>query len=125
MDEVLASLPSDGDMATGTTTRSNVRNVFQRNQERSVDDHMAEDMQNALNAYGKVALKRFIDDIPMLCNRVMQEFADKMNEALHDTSDEEIERIVVAPADIVAQKNKARKTADTLIKGIEALRYLV
>ena len=124
MDEVLASFPSDGTTVSSSVSRSNVKNVFQRNQERSVDDHMAEDMQNALNAYGKVALKRFVDDIPMLCNRVMQEFADKMNDALHDTSEEEIERIVVAPADVIAQKNKARQTADTLIKGIDALRYL-
>ena len=85
---------------------------------------MAEEMQNALNSYGKVALKRFIDNVPMLCIEIMQNFADKMNDILSEVADEEIERIVVAPSNIATERNQLKRKADTLEKGIVALRDL-
>jgi len=129
MNEVLSSLPlptSTNGLTSinAASLRSTVKNVFQRNQERSVDDHMAEEMQNALNSYGKVALKRFIDNVPMMCIEIMQNFADKMNDVLSEVADEEIERIVVAPSNIATERNKLKRKADTLEKGIVALRDL-
>ena len=97
------------------------KNIFQRNQERSVDDHMAEEMQHALNAYGKVALKRFIDTVPMICVEVMQKFSNSMNHILSDTSDDEIDRFITAPPNTVTKMNKLKRKADTLEKGIVAL----
>lgn len=129
MNEVLSSLPlstSTNGLASinAASLRSTVKNVFQRNQERSVDDHMAEEMQNALNSYGKVALKRFIDNVPMLCIEIMQNFADKMNDVLSEVVDEDIERIVVAPSNIATERNQLKRKADTLERGIVALRDL-
>ena len=126
MEEVLASLPQrTGNTSINTTSlASTVRNVFQRNQERSVDDHMAEEMMHALSSYGKVALKRFIDNVPMMCIEIMQKFADEMNGVLSETADEEIDRVVVAPQNVVAKRNELKRKADTLEKGIVALRKL-
>eukprot|EP00984_Skeletonema_dohrnii_P035509 scaffold35367_cov233-Skeletonema_dohrnii-CCMP3373.AAC.1 len=124
MDEVTQALPEDNGSSISVnpkTLRATVKNIFQRNQERSVDEHMAEEMQHALNAYGKVALKRFIDTIPMICVEVMQKFANNINHILSDTSDDEIERFVTAPSNTVAKMNKLKRKADTLEKGIEAL----
>jgi hypothetical protein len=123
MDEVTRVLPQgdDNQYVNPKTLRSTVKNIFQRNQERSVDDHMAEEMQHALNAYGKVALKRFIDTVPMICVEVMQKFANSMNHILSDTSDDEIDRFVTAPPNTVAKMNKLKRKADTLEKGIVAL----
>jgi hypothetical protein len=123
LDEVSRVLPQGDASITVNpkTLRSTVRNIFQRNQERSVDDHMAEEMQHALNAYGKVALKRFIDTVPMICVEVMQKFANSMNHILSDTSDDEIDRFVTAPPNTVAKMNKLKRKADTLEKGIVAL----
>ncbi|KAL3788173.1 hypothetical protein ACHAW5_006621 [Stephanodiscus triporus] len=59
LDEVMASLPK-GDKVVSVNPESlasTVRNVFTRNQEKSVDKHMAEEMQHALSSYGKVAQK--------------------------------------------------------------------
>lgn len=125
MDEVTRALPQDNETSVSLlnpkTLKSTVKNIFQRNQERSVDDHMAEEMQHALNAYGKVANKRFIDTVPMICIEVMQKFANSMNRILSDTSDDEIERFVTAPPNTVAKMNKLKRKADTLKKGIVAL----
>lgn len=123
MDEAIQVLPQgDGNCTVNAKTlRATVKNIFQRNQEKSVDDHMAEEMQHALNAYGKVALKRFIDTVPMICVEVMQKFANKMNHILSDTTDDDIERFVTAPSNTVAKMNKLKRKADTLEKGIVAL----
>jgi hypothetical protein len=98
-----------------------VKNIFQRNQERSVQDHMTEEMQNALNSYGKVALKRFIDDVPMHCIEIMRDFADEMNDVLSEISDDEINEIVKAPPGIVQKRDKLKRKAEVLNKGILAL----
>jgi hypothetical protein len=55
---------------------------------------MAEEIQHALNEYGKIALKRMIDNIPMICVEIMQEFPKRINEALSKVSDEEIDRLL-------------------------------
>eukprot|EP00804_Cyclotella_cryptica_P029618 CCRYP_019043-RA/>CCRYP_019043-RA protein AED:0.03 eAED:-0.02 QI:0/0/0/1/1/1/3/0/737 len=130
MDEVLSAIK--GQYGTGTfnvhvvphALSSMIKNIFEKNQRRSVQDHMTEDMQNALNSYGKVALKRFIDNVPMYCIEIMQKFADKMNDILSDISDEEIDRIVSAPLGIVEKRNALKRKSDVLQKGILALREL-
>ena len=130
MDEVLSSI--SGIYGSGntlvsvnpSTLLSTIRNTFERNQKRPVKDHMTEEMQNALNSYGKVALKRFIDNVPMLCIEIMQSFADKMNDVLSEVTDEEIDRIVSAPSGVVEQRNKLKRKIDVLEKGLFALREL-
>ncbi|KAL3788160.1 hypothetical protein ACHAW5_006608 [Stephanodiscus triporus] len=85
---------------------------------------MAEEMQHALSSYGKVAFKRFIDIVPMICIEIMQKFPDKIDGVLSKTTDEEIERIVVAPSNVISARNTLKRKVDTLEKGIVALREL-
>jgi hypothetical protein len=40
--------------------------IFDRNQRKSVEDHLGEEMCNSLEAYGKVVMKQFFDEIPMI-----------------------------------------------------------
>jgi hypothetical protein len=125
MDEVLSALPArEEDIEVDPATlAATVTNIFKRNQERSVDDHMAEEMQHALNSYGKVAIKRFIDSVPMICMvEIMQKFPDRMNAALLNVTDDEIERIVVAPQNIRSKRDSLKREIDTLEKGLVALR---
>ena len=124
MDEVLLALPAgEEDVEVDPATlAAAVTNIFKRNQERSVDDHMAEEMQHALNSYGKVAIKRFIDSIPMICIEIMRQFPDRMNAALLNVTDNEIERIVVAPQNIISTRDLLKREIDVLEKGLVALR---
>ena len=129
MDEVLSSVDGmldDGESRPRVTLNpsrlmSSIRNTFERNQKRSVEDHMVEEMQNALNSYGKVALKRFIDNVPMLCIEIMQKFADEMNNVLSELTDEELNRIVIAPSGVIDRRNKLKRKSDALEQGILAL----
>ena len=123
-DEVISSLPSGTSTVNPASIAAIVENVFTRNQERSNDEHMAEEMQHYLNGYGKVALKRFIDNVPMICIEIMQKFPERMNNILSKTTDEEIERIVVNPPNVISRRNTLKRKVDTLEKGIVALRDL-
>ena len=125
MDEVLSSISGNYGNETISVHPSSlvsmIKNIFERNQKRSIDDHMVEEMQNALNSYGKVALKRFIDNVPMICVEIMQNFADELNDALSEITDEEINRIVVAPSGVIQKRDKLKRKCDVLEKGILAL----
>ncbi|CAJ1946622.1 unnamed protein product [Cylindrotheca closterium] len=104
---------------------SAVNLVFERNQARSMDDHMAEEMQHALNAYGKVAEKRFIDTVPMICIEVMEKYDRRLNDILsNDVIDSEIDRLVVAPPEQQRAMEKYDKEIATLDAGIAALKRL-
>jgi len=126
MDEVISSLPPGKNNVTvnPASLAATVKNVFTRNQERSNDEHMAEEMQHALSGYGKVAFKRFIDNVPMMCIEIMQKFPDRMNDILSKTTDDEIDRIVVNPPNVISTRNTLKRKVDTLEKGIVALREL-
>jgi hypothetical protein len=67
-----------------------VHSVFKRNQAKPMDNHMAEEMEDALDGYGKVALKRFIDNVPMICIEVMQKLPNCIKNVLLDVMDNEI-----------------------------------
>eukprot|EP00980_Cylindrotheca_fusiformis_P005433 scaffold1157_cov122-Cylindrotheca_fusiformis.AAC.25 len=125
MDELITMLGSDeeGNMERSAVI-SIVKNVFERNQGSSMDDHMAEAMQHALNAYGKVTLKRFIDVIPMICIEVMQDFPGRINDILSSVLDEEIEKLIVAPPEKVRAMKEYDRKIETLDKSIAAIKEL-
>jgi hypothetical protein len=85
---------------------------------------MSEEMQHALNAYGKVAMKRFIDTIPMICVKVLQSFPDRINSALSEAIDTESDRLVVAPPDRVRAMKEYERKIKTLDGGIAAIKML-
>jgi GTPase SAR1 family protein len=101
-----------------------VKKAFERDHARSMDDHMAEEIQHALNEYGKIALKRMIDNIPMICVEIMQEFPKRINEALSNVSNEEIDRLLVPPPDKMRAIEEYARKIETLDHGIAAINSL-
>jgi hypothetical protein len=65
-----------------------VDGVFERNQQRTVEDHMAEEMEIVLESYGQVATRRVIDRTPMICWEVFRSLAKSVQESLWDVTDE-------------------------------------
>jgi Ca2+-binding EF-hand superfamily protein len=124
MEEVMAMIGTGDGEIDKSTVASVVKNVFERNQAKSMDDHMAEEMQHALNAYGKVALKRFIDSIPMICIAVMQEFPKRINDVLSNVLDDDIDRLVVAPPEKMRTMKEYDRKIETLDNGIAAIKKL-
>jgi GTP-binding protein EngB required for normal cell division len=61
--------------------------VFERNKQKSVEDHMAEEMEIVLESYGQVATRRVIDRSPMICWEVFRSLASSIQEALWCVTD--------------------------------------
>lgn len=124
MDEVMTMIGTYEGQIDKSAVAAIVKNVFERNQARAMDDHMAEEMQHALNAYGKVSLKRFIDSIPMICIEVMQEFPSQINDYLSNVMDDEIDRLVVAPPEKMRAMKEYDRKIETLDNGIASIKQL-
>ncbi|KAL7525752.1 hypothetical protein ACHAWF_001495 [Thalassiosira exigua] len=118
MDEVLSSV------ATHTQPEGAIRDIFERNQNSSISDHMAEEMMNALDSYGKVALKRFVDTVPMICIQIMKRFPKVINELLLDVTDDEIDHLVSDAPGALASMDALKKEIATLEKGIDTVKGL-
>ncbi|CAB9530707.1 Interferon-induced GTP-binding protein [Seminavis robusta] len=98
--------------------------VFDRNQRKSIDEHMAEDMQVTLDAYGKVALKRFIDGIPMECWDMVRKFPEATKRALFEVTDRDIERCLVVSSTVERRRDELKVMVDDLGAGIDVLETL-
>lgn len=119
-DELMSMVDApEGNSIDKEAAKAIISNVFRRNQRLSLDEHMAEEMQHAL-----IALKRFIDSVPMICIEIMQNFPDKINEKLSVVLDEVIERRVVAPPEKAKAMKELERKIETLDLGIRALREL-
>ena len=59
-----------------------VDGVFARVEQKSVEDHLAEEMELVLASYGQVATRRVVDRTPMICWEVVRSLAGALQEAL-------------------------------------------
>eukprot|EP01038_Epipyxis_sp_PR26KG_P015387 gene15387-20750_t len=85
---------------------ANVQAIFQANEAKSCDEHIAEEMSLILDAYGKVASKRIIDDLPMIIIDEISSFPQKLQEEL-TFSDVELQRYMEEPKKISVMRQKA------------------
>jgi GTPase SAR1 family protein len=127
LDAIVESFDSSSEEPTITrkSAKNIIQGVFDRNQRKDINQHMAEDMEFALDAYGKVSLKRFIDVIPMICGDILLGFSDKMNQVLSDTSDVDIEKLVSGSRDDVTKRKNLQRKVDELREGLEIFEILM
>jgi hypothetical protein len=52
-------------------------------------------MCNALEAYGKVVMKRFFDEIPMICLEIIHTFYDSFGDKFLAIADDELDKLMV------------------------------
>jgi hypothetical protein len=64
-------LKSTAGMTDPAAVAAAITALFGENERRSCEEHVAMEMQLALEAYGKLASKRIIDDVPMLITAAM------------------------------------------------------
>ncbi|KAI2512897.1 Dynamin [Fragilaria crotonensis] len=80
--------------------------VFERNRRKSVELHMAEDMEIVLESYGKIATKRVIDRSPMICWEVFRSLVPTIQDTLWNITDAELEQ-AMADTEEFTEKHKA------------------
>jgi hypothetical protein len=83
---------------------------------------MAEQMEHALDAYGKVVLKRFIDFIPQICWSTIRRFPQELENDFRQISDEDLTKRMVDNASFTRKYEKLEKEAQALKEGLDILR---
>lgn len=63
--------------------------------EKSVEECMAEELEERLSAYGKVAFERIIDIVPMICRDGMVHLPVKARRAFGNVTDSDLEQAIV------------------------------
>ena len=84
-------LDQEGCVFDTVAIKAIVDGVFERNRIKSVEEHMAEDMELVLESYGKVATKRVIDRTPMICWEIFRSLSSTVQDSLWDITDEELD----------------------------------
>ena len=107
------------------TVEAALQNVANRLQKKSIEEYMEEEMEDALKAYGKVAFKRFIDCVPMICGDAMLSCPERIRDSLAKVPEEDIEKALsLTPLDIQRRKDLKTKVEE-LEKGLNILRDLL
>jgi hypothetical protein len=98
--------------------------IAEQNQGKSMDEHMAEDMQHALDAYGKVAMKRFIDGIPMECWNMFRTFPDEAETIFVNFGDDDLMRYLTVRVDVSRKIKALKEKSRELEAGLSILQSL-
>jgi GTPase SAR1 family protein len=118
---ITSKLASEGDKIKTSEATKIVKNAFDKEKSKTLDEFQAFEMANAIGAYGKVAVKRFCDHVPMTCSAgLLHELTDKLNTALTQVSEEQMEKLLSVPEDEFALRTQLKKTIKELEKVIRA-----
>ena len=81
-------------------------------------------MQHALDAYGKVARKRFIDVVPMFCWVVLEQFPEKWGLDLAAILDHDLEKLLSSSGDDVSKRLNLKRKLAVLEEGLRIFEEL-
>ena len=112
---VLNALGGDGDI-TRSGARDMMMSIFDSNQRMSMQDHVAQEMEIALDSYGKVAAKRVIDNVPMHVQAFIRDFLIKLEEAFSSVTDEKLSEIIFDEPSFKAKYKNAKSKFEKLKK---------
>ena len=101
--------------------RAIVDRVFERNQRVSVGEHMAQEMELVLAAYGTVATQRVLDRMPMICWEVVRAMGPSIQEALWQVPDETLQRCMLESLEYSRKHEQLRSELDELGEAIVIL----
>jgi hypothetical protein len=102
-----------GDSCSSSAVQLTIKSFFEQNEKMSIDDHNALEMEIILAAYGKVASKRLIDDIPMISAAFFDHFFKTVRTALQD-ADKDLETIMKEPTHIANKRATLKKKIQDL-----------
>jgi GTPase Era involved in 16S rRNA processing len=92
--------------------------VFSRFHNKSLDNHMADEMEAVLDSYGKVAMTRVIDVVPMCCLSMFRDTPDAIRVEFDTITDKELLGIMYDGHVFLQQRNKMELLKSEMEKGL-------
>ena len=71
-----------------------VKSLFSQNEKKSMERHVIEEMTIIIEAYGKVASKRIIDEIPGTIWTMLKDIIPKLKLKLDEVSDDHLSQLI-------------------------------
>jgi hypothetical protein len=117
-------IPADNRDVNRSMIKAVLDGTFNRNQRLSIDDHMAEEMEIMLEAYGKVCFKRVIDKIPMICQKLFRSVSRGIAEVMQGVTDAELDIVMQNEPDHIRRYDEAKAIICEMDKAIVIFREL-
>jgi len=96
--------------------------VFDANSRRSMDDHVAAEMEVVLDSYGKVCAKRIIDQVPMNVMSFNRRALQGLEEVLSGFTDSQLAALIVDGPEFAAQHARAKDKLKKMKKAFECFK---
>lgn len=93
--------------------------VFERHGQKSVDEHMAEEMEIVLEAYGQVATKRVIDRTPMVCWEIFRSLSLSIQESLWNVTDDTLNKCMQESSEFAKTYQSLTEMLEEMNKALE------
>jgi interferon-induced GTP-binding protein Mx1 len=122
--EVALRLEQEGVFDT-QAIKSIVDAVFERSEQKTVEDHMAEEMEVVLESYGQVATRRVVDRTPMICWEVFRSLAKCIQESLWDVTDETLIQCMQKTPEFAEKYRSVCEELDEMDKALKIFESIV
>jgi hypothetical protein len=98
--------------------------AFDAREHKSIESHLAEEMHVILESYAKVAVKRIIDDVPMICLNLSKLIYAQLEKSLNSVTDAELSEHMMEEESFTFKHNQATKQLQMMEKAQKAFRGL-
>lgn len=95
-----------------------IDDVFARHESRSVEDHLAAEMEMVLASYGQIATRRVIDRTPMIGWEVFRSLTMSLQDCLWSVTDDKLAECFREETDLVRQYERLTRQEENLRKAI-------
>ena len=132
-----SAMMNASDVSTTNGTRDNLRtavtnnnmealpgildNVFARHENLSMNEHLAFEMELALESYGVIATRRVLDRTPMICWHVYRTFASLLSTQLASVTDADLTAALAEKPELAEQFQTLQDKCDKLKESIQLL----
>ena len=119
LERIKSSMCRENGTISTTEALHIVEAAFQADERKSVDEQIAADIMYLLDGYGKLAAKRFIDSIPMICaDGLLHGLEAKLKNSLASVSDKDIDQFMSIPDEEIVRRHRLEKKLEILETGI-------
>ena len=106
------------------TVRTIIKATFTERRPTSITDLVSGDLQIVLAGYGKIAVRRFVDHVPMLCRSMMEGIAKEVENLLLAVPDDKLEPFFEVPDHVTQEFEETKKRIGKLDEALKILKTL-
>lgn len=101
-----------------------INTVFERNQQKSIIDILAEELEYILDSYGKIVTQRVIDRSPMIAWNMFRQISSSIQELLWNASDDDLTSFMEESTESIRRYGTLKNEEEHLTKAYAMLQKI-